>query len=352
MKTTVLNQAHRALGAKMVPFAGYEMPIQYSSIVQEHLAVRQAVGMFDVSHMGEFWIEGPQALAFLQWVSANDASKLKVGRAQYSMLPNASGGLVDDIYVYHTQEGRYLMVVNAANLDKDWQHLQQQAQSFAVTLQNASEQTALIAVQGPQALTTLQSLCGANLSATRKNDTLVTQLLGHEVRLARTGYTGEDGFEVFVEAQNAQAVWEALLQKGVVPCGLGARDTLRLEAGFPLYGHEFSDTTNPLCTPLAWAVKLHKDLLGKEAMQASACERRMVGLLLEQGIPREGYAVHSQGQVVGQVTSGSQSPILKKGIALAYVQTDLAQEGQTLEVEIRGKTYPARVVGTPFVELK
>ena len=349
MKTTALHAAHRRLGAKMVPFAGYEMPIQYTSIVAEHLAVRQAAGLFDVSHMGQFWVRGPQALALLQFITVNDLGKLKVGRAQYSMLPNDRGGLLDDIYVYRAAETEYLVVVNAANRDRDWEHLVQQSAGYDLNWQDQSDQTALLALQGPQAAALLQTLTHLDLAQVRKNDTLTAQLGSWQVRLARTGYTGEDGFEIFVAAGEAEALWEALLQAGALPCGLGARDTLRLEAGYPLYGHELGQETNPLCTHLAWAVKLTKEFYGKQALLTASCSQNLVGLRLEQGIPREGYAVLHQGRVVGRVTSGTQSPSLKKGIALAYVDQEWAVQGAPLAVEIRGQAQPATVVPLPFV---
>lgn len=335
----------------MVPFAGYEMPIQYTSITSEHLAVRGLAGMFDVSHMGEFWIRGPGALAFLQFATLNDASKLKVGRAQYSMLPNGHGGLVDDIYIYRTGDSEYLMVVNAANIDKDWAHLISLTPGFEVQLQNASDFFALIAVQGPQALKVLQKLSDTDLISRKKNETFMGKLVGKWVRFARTGYTGEDGYEVFVAPDEASVVWDALLAADVTPCGLGARDTLRLEAGFPLYGHELTDETSPLCTPFGWVVKSYKEFHGKQALIDSACERRLVGLLLESGIPREGYRLLQDGREVGILTSGTHSPVLKKGIGMGYVQAALSGLGTGLEVEIRGKPVPATVAQMPFVKL-
>lgn len=350
MKTTPLYQAHLALGARMGPFAGYQMPIQYTSITCEHLAVRGLLGMFDVSHMGEFWIRGQGAQDFLQYVTLNDVSKLKEGRAQYSMLPNAQGGVVDDIYIYRTGQEEYLMVVNAANIEKDWEHLQRLAEGFEVRLENASAFFALIAVQGPRAVAVLQKLSDTDLHSRKKNDTFMGKMAGKWARFARTGYTGEDGYEVFVAPDEAQVIWEALLGAGVTPCGLGARDTLRLEAGFPLYGHELTDTTNPLCTPFAWVVKGQKDFFGKQAMLNASCKRRLVGLLVEGGIPREGYRVLKEGLEVGHLTSGTHSPLLKKGIGMAYVQSDWAAVGTPLEVEIRGKVAPATVVEIPFVK--
>jgi aminomethyltransferase len=334
----------------MVSFAGYEMPIQYTSITSEHLAVRSQAGMFDVSHMGEFWIRGAGALEFLQYATLNDVSKLKEGRAQYSMLPNARGGVVDDIYLYRTGAQEYLMVLNAANIEKDWLHLQRLAEGFAVELENASDLFALIAVQGPNAVAVMQKLTDTDLASRKKNDTFMGKLAGKWVRFARTGYTGEDGYELFIAPEDAQVVWEALLAAGITPCGLGARDTLRLEAGFPLYGHELTDETNPLCTPYSWVVKAQKEFFGKEVMLQVRCERRLVGLLVEGGIPREGYRLLRDGREVGYLTSGTHSPVLRKGIGMGYVEADWSEPGTRLEAEVRGKLLAATVVEAPFVK--
>lgn len=288
-------------------------------------------------------------MAFLQWATANDAARLKVGRAQYSMLPNAQGGVVDDVYLYRLAEEEYLMVVNAANTAKDFAHLKGLSRGFAVELADISEETALLALQGPKAASLLQGLTDLDLSQKRKNDVFTAQVAGWPARLARTGYTGEDGFEIFLAHQDAEGVFEALLEAGAKPIGLGARDTLRLEAGFPLYGHELTDETNPLCTPWAWVVKKEKDFLGKEAMLAHSCREKLVGLVLETGIPREGYPVLSQDRVVGRVTSGGYSPSLGKGIALAYVEKE-AEEPFFLEV--RGRRVGASLSPLPFVPLK
>ncbi|MEJ5337006.1 MAG: glycine cleavage system aminomethyltransferase GcvT [Thermus sp.] len=349
MKETPLYQAHLRRGGRMVEFAGYALPLQYTSIKEEHLAVRRGAGVFDVSHMGEFFIRGEEALAFLQWVTANDVGRLRVGRAQYSMLPNEKGGVVDDIYLYRLGEGEYLMVVNAANIAKDWAHLKALAQGFRVELLDRSEATALLALQGPKAEEVLQALTDQDLSQRKKNDVFRAEVAGKEALLARTGYTGEDGFELFLAPEDAEAVFEALLEGGAVPCGLGARDTLRLEAGFPLYGHELTDDTNPLCTPWAWVVKREKAFLGKEAMLNAPCGERLIGLVLETGIPREGYPVLSGEERVGRVTSGGFSPLLEKGIALAYVAE--GAEGPFF-VEVRGRKVPASLSPLPFVPLK
>ncbi len=350
MKRTPLYDEHLKLGGRMVDFAGWALPVQYTSITKEHLAVREDVGLFDVSHMGEFSVRGPGALDFLRWATLNDPARLKVGRAQYSMLPNDRGGVVDDIYVYRTGEEEYLVVVNAANVAKDWAHLSRLAEGREVELEDASDAWALMALQGPRAEGVLQALTDTDLAGVRKNATLTLTVAGVPARIARTGYTGEDGFEIFVAPEDAPAVWRALIEAGVTPAGLGARDTLRLEAGFPLYGHELTDVTNPRCTPLAWVIK-DKPYYGREAMEAATCDERLVGLVMERGIPREGYPVLSGGAPAGRVTSGTQSPLLKKGIALGWVREDLAEEGAELDVEVRGRALPARVVRPPFVPI-
>ncbi len=348
MKRTPMYDEHLKLGGRMVDFAGWELPVQYTSITKEHLAVRKSAGLFDVSHMGEFFVRGPAALEFLRWVTLNDPAKLRVGRAQYSMLPNDKGGVVDDIYVYRTEEGVYLVVVNAANVAKDWDHLNRLAADFDVELEDASDSWALMALQGPEAEATLQPFTDVDLSTVRKNATLPLTIAGVPARIARTGYTGEDGFEIFAAPGDAPELWRKLVEAGAVPAGLGARDTLRLEAGFPLYGHELTDDTNPRCTPLAWVIK-DKPYYGREAIEDASCAERMVGMMLERGIPREGYPVFAGGAPAGKVTSGTQSPMLKKGIALGWVREDVSAEGSDVEVEVRGKLMPARVVKTPFV---
>ena len=318
-------------------------------VMLEHFAVREGVGMFDVSHMGEFRVVGPGALEFLQYVTTNDLGKLKVGRAQYNLLPNAQGGLVDDIYVYRTGELEYLMVVNASNIAKDFAHLERLQAGFEVTLENVSYQYALLAVQGPRAEETLQPFSSVDLSSKKKNDVWNGELLGMKVLMARTGYTGEDGFEVFCAPEGVHALWNAFLERGVTPCGLGARDTLRLEAGFPLYGHEFSDDTNPLETHMAWAVKLGKDFYGKAALLEKPLERRLVGLELEgRGIAREGHRVTQGGRDIGYISSGTMSPTLKKGVALAFLERGTAI-ASSVQVEIRGVGVDARVVEPVFL---
>jgi aminomethyltransferase len=346
---TPLYQKHLDSNARMVPFGGWDMPVQYTGVIQEHLAVRERAGMFDVSHMGEFIISGRQAIEFLQFVTVNDVSKLKPGRAHYNMLPNVGAGLVDDIYIYKLSEDRFLMVVNASNIEKDFNHLWGFTKDFDVTLENQSDNWALIAVQGPNTQTMLEPHCTESLSSRKKNSVFDTSLFGYPVRMARTGYTGEDGFEIFCAPVDAPDLWDKLLELQFEPCGLGARDTLRLEAGYPLYGHEWSDRTNPLETPLKWAVKEYKEFLGREAMVNAPKTRALVGIqVLGRGIPREGYPVKLEGRIVGHCTSGTMSPSLKVGIALAYVEIGL-EMGTKVDLEIRGSDVPAQIVEAVFI---
>ena len=367
LKKTPLHAQHLELGARMVPFGGWDMPVQYEGVIAEHLAVRERAGVFDVSHMGEFVVCGPQALEFLQYLTVNDASKLRIGRAHYNMLPNAQGGLVDDIYVYRLGELEYLVVVNAGNIDKDWAHVcEALAERFGAKvasprllesadgltwLENQSDSHALLAVQGPLAAELLAPHSSVDLAAYKKNSVFSAELFGLPVMLARTGYTGEDGFEVFSGVDVCTSVWRSLVELGLTPCGLGARDTLRLEAGFPLYGHEFTDTTSPLETPMRWAVKEYKAFLGRDAMTAKARTRELVGVQVTgRGIPREGYALQRDGLEVGRVTSGTMSPSLKIGIALAYVDASAnLSPGDPVQLEVRGTLVPAEIVEPVFV---
>ncbi len=342
----------------MVDFAGWSMPIQYpTGIQQEHLTVRQDAGLFDVSHMGEIRVFGPEAGVFLSWATLNDPTRLKLGQGQYNLLPNDSGGLIDDLYVYREADDDYLVVANAGNVELVLAQLQMLAeaggpgsgQPFDVAVRDESDAHALIAIQGPTAAIRLERCVGTDLTGIRKNRFIDTELSGMPVRLARTGYTGEDGFEVFTRPEDAAAVWRLLVEAGALPCGLGARDTLRLEAGFPLFGHELDGTTNPLCTSFAWVVK-DKPAFGLERLRAASCDRRLVGLVLDgRGIPREGYAVLDEGgRRVGTVTSGTMSPLTRRSIALGWVPTELAKTGQALAVEIRGQPVAATVTEPPF----
>lgn len=359
-KKTPLYQAHMALGAKMVPFAGFAMPVQYSGIRQEHEAVRKAVGLFDVSHMGNFFVTGKDAKAFLQKVTVNNVEKLKPMDVQYSALCYADGTVVDDILVYCLGEESYKLVVNASNIEKDFQWMD--GQRFGdVVLKDASAELCILSLQGPRAVEVARKVMDLEpaLVGTYKSGRTVVN--GVPTLFSRTGYTGEDGFEFYPENRHAPALWSALLEAGsghgILPVGLGARDTLRLEAGFSLYGHELSNQTNLIEAGLGWIVDLNKgDFTGRPPLEAkvkSGPERKMVGIeLLELAIPREGCVVRAGGQTVGVVTSGTMSPTLNKGIALAYVKAEFSKIGTPLEVVIRDSGKQARVTGRNFYKRK
>ncbi len=360
MKKTPLYKIHEQLGAKIIPFAGYEMPVRYSSDKAEHLAVRNQAGMFDVSHMGEFFIEGAHSLELVQKISSNDASKLVVGKAQYSCMPNHQGGIVDDIIVYRLGETSYMIVVNASNIQKDWEWINE-SNTMGASLIDRSDELALIAVSGPHAERILQEMTPSDLSVLGTYFCISCQLLDVSITLATTGYTGERTFELFVPVQHSEKIWTHILEKGkthgLIPTGLGARDTLRLEMGYMLYGNDINDDTSPLEAGLSWITKLQKGTFnGSEAIQklkAQGLKRRLVGFrLTERGIPRQGYDIVYQDQVVGQVTSGSLSPVLNQGIGLGYVPIELAQAGQELHIAVRNKMLPAQVVKTPFITKK
>lgn len=350
MESTPLTHVHEALGARMTEFAGTRMPLQYRGIAEEHLAVRERCGIFDVSHMAEFRIDGEGAREFLRYALLNDAGKLRVGRAHYSMMPNDEGGLIDDVYVYHLAEESWLVVANASNRGPVRERLHALVSGRdGVEVSDVSDEWALLAVQGPGAALLLDRLVDTDLTGMRKNDTRPALLAGRPVRLARTGYTGEDGFEVFARPQDAADVWTAVTDAGAVPCGLGARDTLRLEAGFPLYGHELTATTDPRCTPFAWVVK-DKPFAGRDGWPAPACSRRLIGLrVVGRGIARQGYRIlNGVGEEAGEVTSGTLSPLTRDSIAFAWIDAGLAEPGREVDVEIRGQRVSATVTEPPF----
>ncbi|UCE17858.1 MAG: glycine cleavage system aminomethyltransferase GcvT [Gemmatimonadota bacterium] len=356
IKKTALFNIHENLGAKIVPFAGYFMPVYYTSIIDEHRRVRSTVGLFDVSHMGEFEIKGHDALAFVQRVTTNDAADLKVNQVQYSVMCYPDGGIVDDLLVYRLED-HYLFVVNAANLDKDFSWLQDNLRG-AVQLENKSDATTLLALQGPQAETVLSPLVEVDLC--RKLGYYYCQpgsVIGHPALISRTGYTGEDGFEIYCAPRAGVALWEALMESGrrydIQPIGLGARDTLRLEMKYALYGNDIDQTTNPLEAGLGWVVKFDKDdFIGKEALlkvQKEKLKRRLVGFETDGKIfPRKGMNIHKEESEIGTVTSGTFSPSLEKGIGLGYVSTPHTKVGTEIGLDIRGKRVGARVVKTPF----
>ncbi|MBJ95371.1 MAG: glycine cleavage system protein T [Rickettsiales bacterium] len=358
LRRTPLFEVHKQAGARLVPFAGWEMPVQYSGILAEHKAVRERAGLFDVSHMGEFLVEGAGALAFLQRMTSNDVSAIAVGQAQYSVACLPSGGIVDDLLVYRRGEGRYLVCVNAGRLDEDWSWFQENhSDADDCSLSNASDDFAQIAVQGPLAAEILQPLCNLNLAEIKTYRFAEGQVAGVQCIVARTGYTGEDGFELFFAPQSAELLWERLLvagePKGMLPVGLGARDTLRLEMKYCLYGNDITTETTPLEARLSWITKLDKgDFIGRQqllAQRESGVPRRLVGFVLEgRGIPRHGYSVWLDGVEYGQVTSGAMSPSLGRGIGLCYLPSGSTAVGTSFEVEIRGRRIPAEVVKTPF----
>ena len=356
LRKTPLHEVHQESGAKMVPFGGWEMPVEYSGLIAEHQAVRSSAGLFDVSHMGEFEVSGPGALAFLQRVTANDVAKLAVGQAQYSALPMPNGCPVDDVIVYRRGEQRYLIVVNAANVDKDWAWLRAQGTSDC-SLDDQSAAFALLALQGPKAQAILQGLTPLDLKSIAFYHFAEAPVCGHSAIVARTGYTGEDGFELFLPPDSAPEVWRRLVEAGgphgLLPAGLGARDTLRLEARMLLYGNDMDETTTLIEAGLGWIVSLEKgEFNGRQVLsdqKASGAPRKLVGFeATERGIPRHGYPVFLGEEQAGAVTSGTFAPFLQKGIGLAYLPSARASVGTELAVGIRGKRIGARVVKTPF----
>lgn len=357
LKRTPLYAEHVAAGAKMVPFAGFEMPIHYpAGITAEHNAVRTTAGVFDVSHMGEFEVRGPGALDLIQHVSTNDASLLKVGQAQYSTLPREDGTLLDDLLIYRFDD-HYMVVVNASNRAKDLEWISRFTDQFDVEVVDRSDEVALIALQGPRAADLLQPLVDVDLEEVGYYRFTEGKVAGHEGVISRTGYTGEDGFELYLANEAAVPVWRALLESGdgevVLPAGLGARDSLRLEMGYALYGNDLDETRNPLEAGLGWVTKLDKgDFVAREALrELKSCgpENRLVGFRLkERGFPRPGYDLAHEGRVVGKVTSGTVSPTLAIGIGMGYVPTELAKAGTDIDVMVRGQPIPAEVVRPPF----
>ena len=358
LKSTALTHVHEALGAKMVPFAGYNMPVQYNGLKLEHAAVREAVGMFDVSHMGEFFVEGPQALDFLQMVTTNDVSRFLHGKIQYSCMPNAQGGIVDDLLVYCISAQHFMLVVNASNMEKDWNHLMHYAPQFDVELRNESDDYSLLAVQGPNAIPLLQTLTEIDLADIKYYSFTVGSMAGiNDVIISATGYTGAGGFELYVPNAVAETLWNAVMKAGsafgLLPAGLGARDTLRLEMGMALYGNDIDDTTSPIEAGLSWITKFTKDFVSCELFQAqkeAGAENKLVGFeMMERGIPRHDYPIADEsGTVIGRVTSGTNSPSTGKNIGMGYVPTSLSKEGATFYVMIRNKPIKAQVVKLPF----
>lgn len=359
MKTTPFTETHIALGAKMHEFAGYNMPIEYSGIIDEHMTVCNGVGVFDVSHMGEFWVKGPNALEFLQQVTSNNVAILPVGKAQYSCFPNEQGGIVDDFIVYHYEDEKYLLVVNAANIEKDWNWCVSHNQAGA-ELENSSDRMAQLAIQGPKATEVLQRLTPVNLSEIPYYAFAVGEFAGcKEVIISNTGYTGAGGFELYFYPEDGKKIWDAIFEagapEGIKPIGLGARDTLRLEMGFCLYGNDLSDTTSPLEAGLGWITKFAegKNFTARailEQQKAEGLKRKLVAFeMVDRGIPRHGYKlVNAEGEEIGEVTSGTMSPTRKIGIGMGYIAKDYTALGTEIFIDVRGRKLKVKVVKAPF----
>lgn len=356
VKNVALNDLHIKLGGKMVPFAGFNMPVRYSSDIEEHKCVREKVGVFDVSHMGEFFVSGEGALALIQKVTSNDASKLEIGQAQYSCFPNEAGGIVDDLIVYKIDDAEYMLVVNASNIEKDWNWIKKH-QTDDVTLVNASDHYSLFAVQGPKAVETLQKITEVELSQI-KFYTFTKGSIGgvDDVIISATGYTGEQGFELYVRSNDAEKLWNEVFKAGdefgIQPIGLGARDTLRLEMGYCLYGNDIDDTTSPLEAGLGWITKFSKDFINSDGLQKQkedGLSKKLVGFeLTDKGIPRNGYEIYDGENLIGNVTSGTMSPSMGKGIGMGYVKFGMHKPGTEIQIAVRNRRLNATVVKMPI----
>jgi aminomethyltransferase len=358
IKKITLNDVHESLGAKMVPFAGFNMPVRYSSDIEEHMQVRNGVGIFDVSHMGEFFLRGPGALDLIQKISSNDATKLFPGRAQYSCLPNKIGGIVDDLIIYMLKENEYMLVVNASNIEKDWDWISS-CNDSGVNMENASDKISLFAIQGPKAIEALQPLSSVDLSAIKFYHFEIGDFAGiQDVIISGTGYTGSGGFEIYVKNEDALHTWNKVMETaapfGIKPIGLGARDTLRLEKGYCLYGNDIDDTTSPLEAGLGWVTRFTKEFINSgnlKEQKEKGVEKKLAGFqMTDRGIPRHGYLIKSEdGNTIGHVTSGTQSPMLAVGIGMGYVKDDYSKPGSIIFIEIRNKLLKAEVKSLPFV---
>lgn len=360
MQKTVFNEIHRLAGGRMVDFAGFEMPVEYSGVTKEHLNVREKAGLFDVSHMGEIWVKGPKARDFVQWVTTNDVDKLTPGKVQYSCFPNGNGGIVDDLLVYCYEKEKYLLVVNASNTEKDWKWLKE-CNKMGAELENASGNISQLALQGPEAAKILQKLTSLKLNDIKYYTFVTGKIAGvDDVIISNTGYTGAGGFELYFYNESGPELWSAIMEagkeEGIIPVGLAARDTLRLEMGFCLYGNDITDETSPVAAGLGWITKftdnndfIDKDILQKEKEEGSP--RKLVGFeMQERGIPRQHYKLISlNGEEIGEVTSGTMSPVLRKGIGMAWINRAFANPGSEFFIEIRNKRLKAKLVKTPFI---
>lgn len=361
LKKVALNDLHIELGAKMVPFAGYSMPLQYTGLKEEHNAVRNSVGMFDVSHMGEFVVSGDGAAELVEWITSNDTSKMVPFQAQYNCMPNQTGGIVDDLIVYKWNDNEYYLVVNASNIDKDWDWVNKQnkEKNFNAKLENISDKLSLLAVQGPNATKLLQKLTDIDLDAIEFYHFGAGQMAGiDDVIISNTGYTGSGGFELYVWNKDARNLWDAVMEAGkefdIIPCGLAARDTLRLEKGYCLYGNDIDDTTSPIEAGLSWITKFTNPFVNWEfhkQLKDHKPERRLVGFkMIDRGIPRQHYElVDADGNAIGTVTSGTQSPTLNQAIGMGYVKSEFAKAGTEIYVNVRNKRLKAEVVKLPFL---
>jgi aminomethyltransferase len=358
LKRTALTALHESLGAKMVPFAGYNMPVLYTNLIQEHLAVRNSMGVFDVSHMGEVYITGPKAYDLIEYITSNDVSSLYDGRIQYSCLPNDQGGIVDDLLVYKYNQEKFLLVINASNIDKDLAWIKKNNENFGATVNNVSDDFSLLAIQGPNAIKALQKLTDVNLSNIPYYHFVEGQLAGLDIIISNTGYTGAGGFELYSQNGDAQKLWDAVFEAGaefgIIPVGLGARDTLRLEKGFCLYGHDIDDATSPIEAGLGWITKFNHPFTMSEhhlAIKENKPTKKLVGFtLVDRGIPRQHYPIcTADGAVIGEVTSGTMSPSLNKAIGLGYVASAHAATGSEIYIEVRGKLLKAEVCKIPFL---
>ncbi|SKB35584.1 aminomethyltransferase [Salegentibacter holothuriorum] len=357
MKEVALAARHKELNAKMVPFAGYNMPVSYEGVNIEHHNVREKLGVFDVSHMGEFLITGEHALELIQKITTNDASKMVDGKAQYTVMPNETGGIVDDLIIYRINSEKYLLVVNASNIDKDWNWIAQH-NTMDATMRDISDEYSLLAIQGPKAAEAMQTLTNIDLSNMKFYTFEVAEFAGiDKVIISATGYTGSGGFEIYFKNEDAEQIWDRVMEAGknfgIKPIGLAARDTLRLEMGFCLYGNDIDETTSPIEAKLGWVTKFTKDFINSEALKKEKEEgpkRKLIAFELEErGIPRQGYEIEDEdGKVIGEVTSGTMSPSMEKGIGLGYVPTEVAKFGNKIFIKVRKKSIPAIQVKLPF----
>jgi len=363
MKFTPFFEIHKALNAKMALFGGYQMPIQYSGGVKhEHLSVRENLGVFDISHMGEFMVQGPQALELLQYICSNDIAKLYPGKAQYNYLPNKTGGIVDDLIVYQLEKEKYLLVVNASNIEKDWKWISKFNQLFKADIYDISNKTALLAIQGPKAIEAMQSLCDTNIIDLKNYCHTTTCFAGFKnILVAKTGYTGSGGIEIYFDPKHAKTIWERIMQVGssygISPIGLAARDTLRIEMGYCLYGNEINDTTSPISAGLKWVTKTKTNFIIQTKYEKSAENlnyKKLIGFEMDtRGIPRSDYLIYDKKEnPIGKVTSGTQSPSLNKGIGMGYVKSNFSKIGKNILIKIRDKFVPCTIVKVPFYKQK